>query len=185
MLTNFRLVLVQIHESVPNGVKWLEEFLPPDDYEGYAEVKRKVTTTLLTTGEHEYTRYGFKCVLLNAVGVLFVISLCPLCWSRQYSLALNTHQGTAYTQMRRHSAARRDMGGRPHRVSANCSLVCGLRHPCTFGCVASTPRAVTRECPWFTGHSAWQQRILVSHAVRVFQLPNGRGSCAACASVVQ
>lgn len=40
--------------------KWIEEFLPPDDYKGYAEVKKRVSTTLLTTGEHEYTRYGFR-----------------------------------------------------------------------------------------------------------------------------
>lgn len=27
------------------------------------QVKRKVSTTLLTTGEHEYTRYGFRQLL--------------------------------------------------------------------------------------------------------------------------
>lgn len=42
----------------------LEEFLPPDSYDGYAEVKRRnPSTTLLTTGEHEYTRWGFKLLL--------------------------------------------------------------------------------------------------------------------------
>ena len=53
----------KIDREVPNGVKWIEEFLPPDEYDGYAEVKSKVSTTLLTTGEHEYTRYGFKQLL--------------------------------------------------------------------------------------------------------------------------
>ena len=47
---------------MPGGVKWLEEYLPPDDYDGYAEVKRRVSTCLLTTGEHEYTRHGYRCV---------------------------------------------------------------------------------------------------------------------------
>jgi len=43
------------------NITWIEEFLPPDDYEGYAEVKRVVgDKMLLTTGEHEYTRYGFR-----------------------------------------------------------------------------------------------------------------------------
>jgi len=45
----------------PYNVYWVEEFLPPDDYEGYAEVKKAVgDKCLLTTGEHEYTRYGFR-----------------------------------------------------------------------------------------------------------------------------
>jgi len=53
----------RIDREVPGGVKWLEEFLPPDEYDGYAEVKKKVSTTILTTGEHEYTRYGYKLLL--------------------------------------------------------------------------------------------------------------------------
>lgn len=47
----------------PYNVKWIEETLPPDDYEGYAEIKRKNWTTLWTTGEHEYTRWGFRTLL--------------------------------------------------------------------------------------------------------------------------
>merc|ERR1712110_1028552 len=41
---------------------WMEEFLPPDQYEGYSEVKQAVGNLglLLTTGEHEYSRFGFK-----------------------------------------------------------------------------------------------------------------------------
>lgn len=53
----------RIDREVPYGVKWIEEFLPPDDYEGYAEVKRRVSSCLLTTGEHEYVRYGFRQLL--------------------------------------------------------------------------------------------------------------------------
>ena len=30
---------------------------------GYAEVKRRVSSNLLTCGEHEYTRYGFRRLL--------------------------------------------------------------------------------------------------------------------------
>jgi L-rhamnonate dehydratase len=55
----------------PYDVKWIEEFLPPDQYEGYKEVKSKVSSTLLTTGEHEYTRWGFRQLLESgAVDVL-------------------------------------------------------------------------------------------------------------------
>jgi len=46
----------------PYNIKWMEEFLPPDDYAGYAQVKDalKDTGILLTTAEHEYTRYGYR-----------------------------------------------------------------------------------------------------------------------------
>jgi len=55
----------------PYNVKWIEEFLPPDEYEGYAKVKEKVSSTLLTTGEHEYSRWGFRRLLESgAVDVL-------------------------------------------------------------------------------------------------------------------
>jgi len=47
----------------PYKVKWIEETLPPDQYDDYADLKKAVKTTLITTGEHEYTRYGFKTLL--------------------------------------------------------------------------------------------------------------------------
>jgi L-alanine-DL-glutamate epimerase-like enolase superfamily enzyme len=37
----------------PYDVKWIEEALPPDNYEGYSELKKAVRSTLITTGEHE------------------------------------------------------------------------------------------------------------------------------------
>lgn len=50
-----------IKRIAPYNVKWVEEFLPPDDYDGYEQVKKAVGgACLLTTGEHEYTRYGFR-----------------------------------------------------------------------------------------------------------------------------
>jgi L-rhamnonate dehydratase len=45
----------------PYRFKWVEEFLPPDDYAGYAEVRRRAPPdVLLTTGEHEWGRWGFR-----------------------------------------------------------------------------------------------------------------------------
>ena len=43
----------------------MEEFLPPDEYAGYMEVKQALCSLnlMLTTGEHEYTRYGFRQLL--------------------------------------------------------------------------------------------------------------------------
>ncbi len=54
-------------ELEPFGLKWMEEFLPPDDYEGYDEVRKALrgSKVLLTTGEHEYTRYGYKQLLAS------------------------------------------------------------------------------------------------------------------------
>lgn len=46
------------------GLHWIEEALPPDDYWGYAELRRTVPDGMLvTTGEHEATRWGFRLLL--------------------------------------------------------------------------------------------------------------------------
>jgi L-rhamnonate dehydratase len=47
-----------------SGLKWIEEALPPDDYWGYAELRRNVPRgQLVSTGEHEATRWGFRMLL--------------------------------------------------------------------------------------------------------------------------
>ena len=43
----------------PYSPRWIEECLPPDDYEGYAILTSKVRDMAVATGEHEYTRWGF------------------------------------------------------------------------------------------------------------------------------
>jgi L-rhamnonate dehydratase len=50
-------------EVEPFGLRWIEEPLPPDDYDGYAELRRRIRGTRIATGEHEYTRWGFKELL--------------------------------------------------------------------------------------------------------------------------
>ncbi|HTJ94793.1 MAG TPA: L-rhamnonate dehydratase [Pararobbsia sp.] len=48
----------------PWNLKWIEEALPPDDYWGYAELRRNVPKGMwVTTGEHEATRWGFRMLL--------------------------------------------------------------------------------------------------------------------------
>ncbi len=50
-----------VHEY---GLKWIEECLPPDDYWGYAELRRNVPRGMMvSTGEHEATRWGFRMLL--------------------------------------------------------------------------------------------------------------------------
>jgi L-rhamnonate dehydratase len=50
--------------AAEHGLKWIEEPLSPDDYWGYAQLHRNLPPgLLLTTGEHEATRWGFKMLL--------------------------------------------------------------------------------------------------------------------------
>ena len=44
-------------------INWWEEVLHPDDVEGYALLKRALPTLKFATGEHEYTRYGFRSLI--------------------------------------------------------------------------------------------------------------------------
>lgn len=57
----------------PYNLKWMEEFLHPDDYDGYEQVKKALADSgiMLTTAEHEYTRYGFReLIKRKAVDIL-------------------------------------------------------------------------------------------------------------------
>lgn len=52
------------HAAHEHGLKWIEEALSPDDYWGYAELKKQAPRGMLvTTGEHEATRWGFRMLL--------------------------------------------------------------------------------------------------------------------------
>ena len=70
----YTIRLAKALEEHKLNVKWIEEFLPPDDYSGYAEVRRALlgnVSILTTTGEHEYTRYGFRQLISDrAVDIL-------------------------------------------------------------------------------------------------------------------
>ncbi len=47
----------------PYRAYWMEEVLPPDDYEGFGRLNQQIKSTRIVTGEHEYTRWGFKLLL--------------------------------------------------------------------------------------------------------------------------
>ncbi len=47
----------------PYRVYWMEECLQPDDYAGFGRLNSQVRSTRIATGEHEYTRYGFRLLL--------------------------------------------------------------------------------------------------------------------------
>jgi L-alanine-DL-glutamate epimerase-like enolase superfamily enzyme len=44
----------------PHGAYWIEEALHPDDWEGYRQLKAAAPWVRWVTGEHEYTRWGFR-----------------------------------------------------------------------------------------------------------------------------
>lgn len=59
------------HAAAGHGLKWLEEALIPDDYWGYAELKKQLPTgMLMTSGEHEATRWGFRQLLETGVDII-------------------------------------------------------------------------------------------------------------------
>jgi L-rhamnonate dehydratase len=47
----------------PYRVYWMEECLPPDDYQGFRRIHERIHSTKMAAGEHEYTRYGFRLLL--------------------------------------------------------------------------------------------------------------------------
>ncbi|KAJ7593843.1 enolase C-terminal domain-like protein [Mycena floridula] len=42
------------------NINWWEEVLHPDDFDGFAKIKQALPQVKFTTGEHEYTKYGFR-----------------------------------------------------------------------------------------------------------------------------
>ncbi len=55
----YTIQLVKATEDL--HIDWFEEVLHPDDIDGYAQLKQAVGhITKFTTGEHEYTKYGFR-----------------------------------------------------------------------------------------------------------------------------
>lgn len=59
------------HGAAAHGLKWIEEPLIPDDYWGHAELRRRMPQgMLLTSGEHEATRWGFRQLLETGVDII-------------------------------------------------------------------------------------------------------------------
>ena len=52
--------VVRLAEALrPYRIKWLEDYLPPDDLESYAKVRQRLPGTILASGEHWYTVQPF------------------------------------------------------------------------------------------------------------------------------
>lgn len=57
---HYTIDLVSASEREGLNVDWWEECLPPDDFDGYAILKRAHPRVKFTHGEHEYSRYGMR-----------------------------------------------------------------------------------------------------------------------------
>ena len=65
MAWNERYTLEMAEMLEPHRVYWMEECLQPHDYEGFGRLNATLRSTRIATGEHEYTRYGFRLLLQN------------------------------------------------------------------------------------------------------------------------
>ncbi|HKX00648.1 MAG TPA: enolase C-terminal domain-like protein [Bryobacteraceae bacterium] len=63
MAWNERYTIEMAEMVAPYRVYWMEECLPPHDYDGFGRLNAEIRSTRIVTGEHEYTRYGFRQLL--------------------------------------------------------------------------------------------------------------------------
>ena len=56
--SNYAIQLAKKCEDL--NINWWEEVLHPDDIDGFKIIKQAHPDKKWTTGEHEYTRYGFR-----------------------------------------------------------------------------------------------------------------------------
>ncbi|PNS17301.1 L-galactonate dehydratase [Sphaceloma murrayae] len=60
MSLNVQYTIELVEKTKSLNIDWFEECLSPDDFDGQALLKRAHPTMKFTTGEHEYSRYGFR-----------------------------------------------------------------------------------------------------------------------------
>jgi L-rhamnonate dehydratase len=90
----------------PYRIKWLEDYLMPEDLEGYARVRQRVPGQTLATGEHWYTPYPFIAAasrglvdilqpdLLWAGGITCGVRICHI--AEAAGMSVITHGGMNY-----------------------------------------------------------------------------------------
>jgi L-rhamnonate dehydratase len=60
MALNVPYAIALAEACKPLAIHWWEEVLSPEDVEGYRQIRQAHPTLKWTTGEHEYSRYGFR-----------------------------------------------------------------------------------------------------------------------------
>jgi L-rhamnonate dehydratase len=71
MSWNERYTLEMAEMVAPYRVYWMEECLQPHDYEGFGRLNAQIKSTRIVTGEHEYTRYGFRQLLEHRAAAIW------------------------------------------------------------------------------------------------------------------
>lgn len=71
MALDVRYAIRLAHACADLDIYWWEEVLHPDDFDGYRDLRAALPLARWTTGEHEYTRYGFrKLIEHRAIDIL-------------------------------------------------------------------------------------------------------------------
>ncbi|WWD16250.1 hypothetical protein CI109_100676 [Kwoniella shandongensis] len=67
----YTIELVKACDKAGVEINWWEEVLHPDDFDGQVKLKEALPLHKFTTGEHEYSKYGFRKLIENrAVDIL-------------------------------------------------------------------------------------------------------------------
>jgi L-rhamnonate dehydratase len=90
----------------PYRVKWLEDYLPPDDTDSYFKVRQRLPGTVLATGEHWYTIHPFALAASHGLvdilqpdvlwvgGITAAVRICHL--AEAHGLTVISHAGMNY-----------------------------------------------------------------------------------------
>jgi L-rhamnonate dehydratase len=63
----YAISLARGAEEMGLGIYWFEECLHPDDFDGQKQLKQAMPHVRWTTGEHEYSKYGFRKLIEDRV----------------------------------------------------------------------------------------------------------------------
>ncbi|KAJ6534565.1 enolase C-terminal domain-like protein [Mycena sp. CBHHK59/15] len=80
---------------LPLNIEWWEEVLHPDDSAGYAIIKQALPQVKFTTGEHEYTKYGFRELI--APRTISILQPDVMWAGRRYDIPVVPHASGAYS----------------------------------------------------------------------------------------
>ncbi|ODN73099.1 racemase [Cryptococcus wingfieldii CBS 7118] len=61
----YTIALIKACEKAGVEMNWWEEVLHPDDFDGHVKLKEALPHIKFTTGEHEYSKYGFRKLIEN------------------------------------------------------------------------------------------------------------------------